>query len=100
MSRYEPAWIFNLVLKMAVVIFLSTLAIGLVAGVTPLTALMRSSAAFGVFAMLAWAVSLTWDIPKTEKVAVTADTTTPDTEIDKNKSNQQATHEAAVSTGN
>lgn len=64
MTRYEPAWIYNFVLKIAVAIFLGTLAIGLAVGVAPLTALMRSGAGFGVFAMLAWAAAVTWDMPK------------------------------------
>jgi hypothetical protein len=78
MTRYEPAWVFNLVLKMAVVVFLSTLAIGLAVGVSPLTALLRSGAAFGVFAMLAWAASLAWAVPEMEHAPVPVEGDAPE----------------------
>lgn len=61
MSRYHPDWLFNLILKFAVVVSLSTLALSLTAGVGPLTALLRSGAAFITFAGLAWAASLVWE---------------------------------------
>ncbi|MEW5956488.1 MAG: hypothetical protein AB1801_02105 [Chloroflexota bacterium] len=70
MTYYESDWVFNLVLKLAVVVFLSILAVGLLAGVNPLTALLRSSSAFAAFVVLGWVASLTWSAPELEKVAV------------------------------
>jgi hypothetical protein len=67
MKRYEPAWIFNFILKIAVAIFLGMLAISLAVGVTPFTALLRSGAGFSVFAMLGWAAALTWELPEKEE---------------------------------
>ncbi|HMR65197.1 MAG TPA: hypothetical protein PKE64_14415 [Anaerolineae bacterium] len=66
MTYYHPDWVFNLVLKFAVIVSLSTLTISLITGVGPLTALLRSGAAFVTFAVLAWAASLVWEEVKIE----------------------------------
>ena len=58
--QFQPDWVFNFVLKLAVVVCLATLAIGLIMGVSPLISLLRSGVAFIVFATLAWAASLIW----------------------------------------
>jgi hypothetical protein len=60
MKGYESDWVFNLVLRLAVIVFLGTLALGLIAGVEPLTTLLRSSTAFAAFVVLGWATSLVW----------------------------------------
>lgn len=63
MTNYQSNWIFNLILKFAVIICLSVLALSLIIGTGPLTALLRSSVAFMTFAFLGWATSLVWDMP-------------------------------------
>ena len=70
MTHYQSDWVFNLVLKLAVIVFLSTLALGLLVGVNPLTALLRSGTAFMSFAVLGWATSLAWSVPELEEVPV------------------------------
>lgn len=67
MTNYQSNWVFNLILKFAVIICLSVLALSLIIGIGPLTALLRSSVAFATFAFLGWATSLIWDIPLTEE---------------------------------
>lgn len=69
MIQYHPDWIFNISLKLAVTICLGTLAIGLYVGVAPITAILRSGAAFTVFATLGWAAALMWQVPETEQEA-------------------------------
>ena len=63
MTNYQSNWIFNLIIKLAVVIFLSILALSLIVGAGPLTALLRSGTAFTAFALLGWATSLVWTEP-------------------------------------
>jgi hypothetical protein len=70
MTNNQSDWVFNFVLWLAVIVFLSTLALGLIVGVGPLTALLRSGIAFFSFALLGWAVSLVWAIPAPEEVTV------------------------------
>lgn len=60
MSHYQADWIYNQLLRVAVIVALSTLLIGLVVGVAPLIAIMRSSLAFGLFAGLAWVSASIW----------------------------------------
>ncbi len=60
MDGYESDWMFNLVLRLAVIICLGTLVLGLMVGVGPLTALLRSGIAFVAFVLLGWAASLVW----------------------------------------
>ncbi|RMF05735.1 MAG: hypothetical protein D6768_00685 [Chloroflexi bacterium] len=67
MTNYQPDWIFNIALKLAVAICLGTLATALYVGVTPLTAVFRSGAAFTVFATLGWAAALMWQVPQVEE---------------------------------
>jgi hypothetical protein len=67
MRNNQADWVFNLVLKFAVVMCLCTLAIGLVVGTGPLTALVRSGTAFTVFALLGWATSLVWQVPEVQE---------------------------------
>jgi|GEM_PF-5886026 len=93
MERYEPIWIFNFILKIATAIFLGTLALGLAVGVAPLTALMRSGAGFGVFALLAWGAAVTWELPqkKEEPQEEAAETAESSTESDATAQTKQQT---------
>lgn len=67
MTHYESDWVFNIGLKVAVAIFLATLAMGLVTGVAPVTAVFRSGAAFAVFVTIGWAAALVWEPNLPEK---------------------------------
>ncbi|MCB0191057.1 MAG: hypothetical protein KDJ65_03865 [Anaerolineae bacterium] len=67
MTNYQSDWVFNLTLKFAVIICLSVLALSLIIGTGPLTALMRSSIAFMTFSFLGWVTSLVWDMPLEEE---------------------------------
>lgn len=81
MTNYQPDWIFNIALKLAVAICLGTLAMGLFVGVAPLTAVFRSGAAFTVFASIGWAAAMMWQVPEAEEE--TEDTESdPDSEED------------------
>ncbi|MCL4294702.1 MAG: hypothetical protein KJ077_03200 [Anaerolineae bacterium] len=73
MTKYHPDWIFNLAMQLAVAICLSTLVLGLVMNVAPLTALWRSGLIFFVFVSLGWAVSLIWQVPAPSEVPVEAE---------------------------
>lgn len=64
--HFQPDWVFNFVLKLAVAICLATLAVSLTLGVSPLTSLLRSGVAFVVFATLAWAASQLWPVIEIE----------------------------------
>lgn len=61
MTHYESDWVFNVGLKVAVAIFLATLAMGLVTGIAPITAVFRSGAAFAVFVTIGWAAAQVWE---------------------------------------
>ena len=63
MTNELSALVFNLSLKLAAAIFLGLLAVSLIVGAGPLTALLRSSTAFIVFAFLGWAMALVWQVP-------------------------------------
>jgi hypothetical protein len=80
MKNYQSDWVLNLVLKLAVAVFLSTLALGLLVGVNPLTALLRSGTAFMAFAILGWATSLAWTVPELEEVPVQSEEALADQE--------------------
>ncbi len=67
MTNYESDWIFDIGLKIAVAIFLATLAMGLVTGVAPLTAVYRSGAAFAVFVIIGWAAAQVWEPTRPKK---------------------------------
>lgn len=67
MTNLHTAWIFNLALKLAIVVCLGTLAFSLAMDIEPLTALLRSGTAFMTFAVLAWAVSIVWKVPDVEE---------------------------------
>lgn len=62
-ERYQADWIFNFALRLAVIVCLGTLAIGLAMGADPLVALLRSAVAFVSFIVLGWTASLLWQIP-------------------------------------
>lgn len=70
MTNFQSDWVFNLILKLAVIVCLGTLALGLIVGVAPLIALLRSSAAFFTFALLGWATALVWQTPELETTGV------------------------------
>jgi hypothetical protein len=67
MTNLHTAWIFNLALKLAIVVCLGTLAFSLAMDIEPLTALLRSGTAFMTFVALAWAVSIVWKVPDIEE---------------------------------
>lgn len=66
-EHYQSDWIFNFALRLAVMVGLGTLAIGLVMGADPLVALMRSSVAFVSFIIFGWTASLLWQVPATNR---------------------------------
>lgn len=87
-TQKQADWILDFSLRVAVIICLSTLALGIVSGADPLMALMRSGIAFISFLTLGWAVSLLWNVPKAQQAEVPAenddaenqaDTTAPQT---------------------
>ena len=61
MNYYESDWVFNIGLKVAVIICLTTLAVGLTIGLSPITAVLRSGSAFAVFATISWAAARVWE---------------------------------------
>lgn len=67
MTNLHTAWVFNLALKLAIVVCLGTLALSLAMDIKPLTALLRSGTAFITFVALAWAVSIVWKVPEIEE---------------------------------
>jgi uncharacterized membrane protein YqjE len=62
MHSIQSAWIINLALRLAAIVCLGVLAVGLILGVEPLTALMRSTVAFVAFVVLGRAVAAVWDV--------------------------------------
>ena len=62
MHSVQSAWIFNLALRVAAIVCLGVLAVGLILEVEPLTALARGVVAFVVFLVLGWGVSAIWDV--------------------------------------
>jgi hypothetical protein len=68
MIEYPSAWVFNLALRLAILVCLGTLIVGLVVGVGPLTALMRSGIAFLAFVVLGWVSSVLFDVAPPEEV--------------------------------
>ncbi len=78
MTKYQPEWVFNLSLQLAVMVCLSMLILALALDVPPLTALWRSALVFGVFATFGWITSLVWQVPEPSEAPVeTDDETTP-----------------------
>ena len=67
MANRTSDWVFNLGLRLGVVVFLGTLALGLLAGLEPVTALTRSGVAFVAFVLLAHAASAIWRIYSTDE---------------------------------
>lgn len=67
-TQKQAGWVMDFSLRVAVIICLSTLAVGIVSGADPLTALMRSGIAFVSFLTLGWAASLLWNVPAAQKV--------------------------------
>lgn len=66
MEHYQSDWVFDIALRVAVIICLATLAMALYVGVGPITAVFRSGTAFAVFAVLGWAAALVWKVPEPE----------------------------------
>ena len=90
MTNYQSDWVFNLILKFAVIICLSVLALSLIIGTGPLTALLRSGVAFATFAFLGWATSLVWDMPLVEKETQADDANEPSSKGDTPPSDEEA----------
>ncbi len=72
-TQKQAGWILDFSLRVAVIICLSTLAVGIVSGADPLTALMRSGIAFVSFLTLGWAASLLWNVPTAQKIEAPAE---------------------------
>lgn len=78
MTKYQPEWVFNLSLQLAVMVCLTMLILALALDVPPLTALWRSALVFVVFAIFGWITSLVWQVPEPSEAPVeTNDETTP-----------------------
>lgn len=92
MTHYESDWVFNFGLKIAAAIFLATLAMGLVTGVTPVTAVFRSGAAFGVFVTIGWAAAIVWQpvLPEEEPEETEEDTENSEADLEEQQSKQTA----------
>lgn len=73
MTKYQPEWIFNLSLQLAVVICLSMLILALALDVPPLTALWRSALVFVVFTIFGWITSLVWQVPEPSEAPIEAE---------------------------
>jgi len=75
----EPAKVvFNLVVRVASVVFLATLLIGLVAGANPVIAASRSMGAFVAFTLLGWAGAQLLSVPAAEgATAASPESATP-----------------------
>ncbi len=68
MNKQKSDWVLYITIRIAVIVCLSTLALGLIYGAGPLTALMRSVIAFVSFLILGWAASTLWNMPEVQKV--------------------------------
>lgn len=77
MTKYQPEWIFNLSLQLAVAVCLSMLVLALALDVPPLTALWRSALVFAVFAVFGWITSLVWQVPEPIEAPAEAETEIP-----------------------
>ena len=67
MIEYPSAWVFNMALRLAILVCLGTLIVGLMIGVGPLTALLRSGVAFLAFVVLGWVSSVLFDVAPPEE---------------------------------
>lgn len=76
MTKYQPEWVFNLSLQLAVMVCLSMLILALALDVPPLTALWRSALVFVVFAVFGWITSLVWQAPEPSEAPVETDSET------------------------
>lgn len=68
MMKYQPEWVFDLSLQLAMAVGLSMLVLGLFVGAAPLTVLWRSGLVFTVFMLLGWVTSLIWQTPGASEV--------------------------------
>ena len=66
MTERPSQWVFDLVIQLALIVCLATLAVGLTAGASPLVALLRSGVAFVAIVLVGWALSLVFDVPPPE----------------------------------
>lgn len=60
MVNNKSAWVMNMAIRIALIVFLSVLALGLINGVDPVTAVVRSGVAFVSFLILGWGASMLW----------------------------------------
>lgn len=63
-SNPKSALILDLSIKMALIICLAVLVIGLMSGADPVMAMVRGAIAFGAFLVLGWAASMLWVTPE------------------------------------
>lgn len=63
-SNPKSALILDLSIKMALIICLAVLAIGLISGADPIMAMVRGGVAFGAFLVLGWTASMLWVTPE------------------------------------
>lgn len=73
MTKYQPEWVFNLSLQLAVAVCLSMLILALALDVPPLTALWRSALVFVVFSIFGWITSMVWQIPEPSEAPAEAE---------------------------
>jgi len=72
-SNPKSALILDLSIKMALIICLTVLVIGLISGADPIMAMIRGAIAFGSFLVLGWTASMLWATPEPEAVEEQAD---------------------------
>lgn len=80
-SNVKSAWVLDIAIKVALIICLAVLAIGLIGGADPIVAMGRAAVAFVSFLVLGWAASMLWVTPEPAKAE--ADETESETGTEK-----------------
>ncbi len=75
MANEKSAWVMNVAIRIALIVFLSMLALGLINGADPVVAVARSGVAFIAFLVLGWGASMLWLESETEATEEEADKT-------------------------
>ncbi len=73
MANEKSAWVMNMAIRIALIVFLSLLALGLINGADPVVAVARSGVAFIAFLVMGWGASMLWLEAETETVADESD---------------------------
>lgn len=66
MANEKSAWVMNMAIRIALIVFLSLLALGLINGADPVVAVARSGVAFIAFLVMGWGASMLWLESETE----------------------------------